>query len=49
MLSKAPYNFLLNMWIMRRIDEVYLEGQVLKGMITIEEKTMIIVTPQRTK
>lgn len=49
MLSKAPYNFLLNMWIMRRIDETYLEGQVLRKMITEEEKAMIIITPQKAK
>lgn len=40
------YQFLLNMWIMRRIDEVYLQGQVSKGRITQQEYEMIIATPQ---
>lgn len=40
------YNFLLNMWIMKRIDESYLDGQVQRGNITLEQKQMIIATPQ---
>ena len=40
------YNFLLNMWIMKRIDEAYLTNMVTKGRITEEEKQMILATPQ---
>ena len=40
------YNFLLNMWIMKRIDEEYLTAQVTRGRITEEEKQMILATPQ---
>lgn len=40
------YQFLLNMWIMGRIDEAYLSAQVSKGRITEEEKNMILATPQ---
>ena len=40
------YNFLLNMWIMRRINETYLDGQVTRGTITAEQKDMIVATPQ---
>mgnify|MGYP001447807423 CR=1 FL=1 len=40
------YAFLLNMWIMKKVDEVYLQGQVTKGRITQEEYTMIVATPQ---
>lgn len=40
------YNFLLNMWIMNRIDEDYLQIRVKKGQITQEEYEMIIATPQ---
>lgn len=40
------YGFLLNMWIMNRIDEAYLEAQVGFGRITDEEKDMILATPQ---
>jgi len=40
------YQFLLNMWIMGRIDEAYLSIQVTKGRITEEEKNMILATPQ---
>jgi len=40
------YGFLLNMWIMKKIDEQYLQGQVDKRRITLEEKGMIIINPQ---
>lgn len=40
------YQFLLNMWIMKRVDETYLQGQVTKGRITQQEYEMIIATPQ---
>lgn len=40
------YGFLLNMWIMRRIDEAYLNNMVAKGRITQEEKQMILTMPQ---
>lgn len=40
------YNFVLNMWIMRKIDEEFLDFQVTKNRITEEEKTMIMATPQ---
>ena len=40
------YAFLLNMWIMRKITESQLRGQVTKGNITEEELNMILVTPQ---
>ena len=40
------YAFLLNMWIMRKIDEDYLQGQVDRKRISLDEKNMIIATPQ---
>lgn len=40
------YGFILNMWIMNRIDESYLDSQVSRGRITNEEKDMIMATPQ---
>ena len=40
------YQFLLNMWIMGRIDEDYLSAQVTKGRIDDKEKNMILATPQ---
>jgi len=40
------YQFLLNMWVMKRIDEIYLQGQVSKGRIKQHEYDMIIATPQ---
>lgn len=40
------YQFLLNMWIMKRIDTVFLQGQVTKGRITQGEYDMIVATPQ---
>lgn len=39
------YGFLLNMWIMRKVDEDYLQSKV-PLRITQEEYGMIIVTPQ---
>ena len=40
------YAFFLNMWIMGKIDEAYLNAQVSKGRITEDEKAMILATPQ---
>ncbi|WP_187119413.1 hypothetical protein [Bacillus testis] len=43
------YTFLLNMWIMRKVDEPYLQGQVNKGRLSEEEKEMILASPQVLK
>lgn len=40
------YVFLLNMWIMKRIDENYLNQVTVLNRITIEERDMILATPQ---
>ena len=40
------YTFLLNMWIMKKVDEKYLQGQVDRKRITDDEKQMIMSTPQ---
>ena len=40
------YAFLLNMWIMKKVDEAYLQAQVTKGRITQQEYDMIVATPQ---
>lgn len=40
------YGFLLNMWVMKKVDEVYLQGQATRGRITQAEYYMIISTPQ---
>lgn len=40
------YNFLLNMWIMKKIDESYLSAMVDKRFITEDEKDLILATPQ---
>ena len=40
------YTFLLNMWLMRKIDEQYLQGQVDRKRITVEERDMILASPQ---
>lgn len=40
------YNFLLNMWIMKKVNEEYLQKRVSKGQITQKEYEMIIATPQ---
>ncbi len=41
------YGFLLNMWIMKRIDEDYLNKVTALRRITEEERNMILATPQR--
>lgn len=43
------YPFLLNMWIMRKVDETYLQARVVKNQITQQEYEMIIATPQVTQ
>lgn len=40
------YGFILNMWIMGRVDENFVETQYSRGRITEEEKNMILSTPQ---
>lgn len=40
------YGFILNMWIMKQIDENYLDLQIIKKRITTEQKNMIMATPQ---
>lgn len=40
------YSFLLNMWIMKKVDASYLQTQVTKGRITQVEYDMIVATPQ---
>ena len=40
------YQFLCNMWVMRRIDELDLNKIVDRKWITEEEKDMILATPQ---
>lgn len=40
------YNFLFNMWVMKKIDESYLSAMVDKRFITAKEKGLIITTPQ---
>lgn len=40
------YAFILNMWVMKRVDETYINGQVQRGSITQDEATMILATPQ---
>ncbi|MBB6622225.1 hypothetical protein H7E67_02160 [Clostridium gasigenes] len=42
------YQFLLNMWIMRRLDEVYLQARVEKNQITQEQYEIIALTEQVT-
>ena len=40
------YEFLKNMWIMRRIDEVYLQARVVKNQIDEVEYEQIVATEQ---
>lgn len=40
------YAFVLNMWVMKKVDEAFLRGQAKLGRLTDEEVEMILVTPQ---
>lgn len=40
------YDFLLNMWIMWKVNDEQLQIMVTKGKITTEEYQTIISTPQ---
>lgn len=40
------YGFILNMWVMKKIDAVKVQSYVTKGYITQEKADMIITTPQ---
>jgi len=40
------YNFVLNMWIMKRVDATFVQAQVSMGRLTQEEADMILATPQ---
>lgn len=40
------YQFILNMWIMRRITETQVQQYVTNGFITQEEANMILATLQ---
>jgi len=40
------YAFLLNMWIMRKVDEAYLQSKVSSGRIRQQEYEIIIDTSQ---
>lgn len=40
------YDFILNMWVMGRIDSAKVGAYVTKGYITQAEADMILATPQ---
>lgn len=40
------YDFLLNMWVLGKIDEEYLDKMVDKGFISENEKNQILDTSQ---
>ena len=40
------YNFVLNMWVMKRITTGQVQMYVTKGYITQTEADMILATPQ---
>lgn len=40
------YAFILNMWIMRKIDEAKVQSYVVKSYISQEEANIVLATPQ---
>jgi len=47
-MQSPAYAFILNLWIMRKVDEVYLQSKV-PARITQLECDMILTTPQMTE
>lgn len=45
-MQSLSYGFMLNMWVMKRVDEPFIREQQVKGRLTQDEVTMILVTPQ---
>ncbi|WP_278187276.1 MULTISPECIES: hypothetical protein [Bacillaceae] len=43
------YQFVLNMWVFRRITEEQVNSYATKGFIEPEEATRILATPQEVK
>ncbi len=39
------YNFILNMWIMHKVEEKHVQTYVTKGYITQQQADMIFATP----
>lgn len=42
------YQFILNQWIMGRVDENFVEMQYQRGRLTEQERDMILATSQDT-
>ena len=40
------YNFILNMWIMKRVDAIKVQSYVAKGYLTQDEADVILATLQ---
>lgn len=45
--TSKMYAFVLNMWVMRNIDEAKVQEYVTKKFITQDEANMILATPQQ--
>lgn len=46
MQQSLAYNFVLNMWVMGRVEENFVQSQGTNGRLTSDEVTMILATPQ---
>lgn len=46
MQQSLAYNFVLNMWVTKRVDEVFVKTQVTNGRLTQEEVIMILSISQ---
>lgn len=42
------YAFVLNMWVMNKVDEAFISGQARLGRLTEDEVEMILATPQNS-
>ena len=45
-MKSLAYDFILNMWKEKRVDEAFAEGQVALGRLTQQEYIQILMTSQ---
>ena len=45
-MKSLSYAFMLNVWMMKKVDEPFIRLQDYNGRLTQDEVTMIMVTPQ---
>ncbi|MFC5587518.1 hypothetical protein ACFPRA_01165 [Sporosarcina soli] len=49
MQQSLVYPFVLNMWMMKRINELFIRGQAKLGRLKEDEVDLILATPQNIR